>query len=95
MGIPLHFVSCRAFRNNLTTAIPTAAITSAGGNDFIFVQSEGKKLSCNKIQIKKGITNGNYTAITSLSYLPSESKIVINGAFYLIAILTNTGEEEE
>lgn len=46
-----------------------------------------------RIQIKKGVTNAGYTEITPLEEIPADAKVVINGAFYLMAMLTNAGEE--
>jgi RND family efflux transporter MFP subunit len=47
-----------------------------------------------KIQVKKGVTSGGYTEVTPLSQVPENSKVATNGAFYLMAMLTNSGEEE-
>lgn len=56
--------------------------------------SASEALTFERIQVKRGISNGNYTGITSLSEnLPEEVKVVTNGAFYLMAMITNAGEE--
>lgn len=82
---------------NLTTAIPSNAVVSFSGTDYIFVQRQDSSQTTyrfERIRIKKGITNGGYTEVTPLEDVPDSSKIVTNGAFYLMAILTNAGEEE-
>ena len=58
------------------------------------MQAAGETKTFERIQVKRGITNGNYTGITSLSEsLPEHTNVVTNGAFYLMAMLTNAGEE--
>jgi RND family efflux transporter MFP subunit len=57
-------------------------------------EQQGEIFGFKRIQIKKGISNGGYTEITPLEEIPADAKVVINGAFYLMAMLTNAGEEE-
>ena len=96
--------------NNVTTpAIPTEAIVSHEGQDFIFVltdkkaeqhHEEGEKhkeettLNFEKIPIAKGVSDLGYSAITPLKDLPKNAKVVTKGAFFILAKLTNKGEEE-
>lgn len=91
--------------NNLSTAVLSNAVVSFSGSDYIFIQiqdsahnntpKENGEPSFNfeRIRVKKGITSGGYTEVTALENVPDNSKIVTNGAFYLMAILTNAGEE--
>ncbi len=46
-----------------------------------------------RVQIKKGISDGGFTEITPMEEIPADAKVVVNGAFYLMAMLTNAGEE--
>lgn len=84
--------------DNLRPAVPVSALTSSGGNDYIFVLSPGtdttKEYRFERVQVKKGISDAGYTEITALKTLPADAKVVVNGSFYLMAMLTNTGEEE-
>ena len=88
--------------DNVTTAIPSNAVISFSGTDYVFIQRQDSLQKQNaqtefrfeRIRIKKGITSGGYTEVTPLEEISDNSKIVINGAFYLMAILTNAGEEE-
>jgi RND family efflux transporter MFP subunit len=82
--------------NTSTSALPSGAIINNAGNDYIFIQTgeQGGAYQFEKIQIKKGITNNGYTEITPLKEIPVDVKVVTNGVFYLLAILTNAGEEE-
>ncbi len=91
---------------NVTSAVLSNAVASYSGNDYIFIQKQDttainnkntigvEKFVFERIRIKKGITSGGYTEITPLEEIPENSKVVTNGAFYLMAILTNAGEEE-
>ncbi|MCC6815321.1 MAG: efflux RND transporter periplasmic adaptor subunit [Saprospiraceae bacterium] len=47
------------------------------------------------IPIKKGTTDIGYSEITLLKEIPKGSKIVVNGAFFLLAKMTNQGEAHE
>jgi cobalt-zinc-cadmium efflux system membrane fusion protein len=84
-------------------SVLTSAIVSTEGNDYIFIKKEDEKkegqnsgevLIFDKIQVKKGVTDGNYTQITELQKIPENARVITNGAFYLMAILTNSGENE-
>ncbi len=90
---------------NLVTAVLSNAVASYSGNDYVFLQKtdgastspkiqDGEKFVFERIRVKKGITSGGYTEVTPLEPVPENSKVVTNGAFYLMAILTNAGEEE-
>jgi cobalt-zinc-cadmium efflux system membrane fusion protein len=85
--------------NNYSPSVPSSAITSAAGNDYIFIQAESKEkeakenFTFHKVQVKKGITDKGYTEITPLQEIPNDTKVVTNGAFYLMSMLTNAGEE--
>ncbi len=91
--------------DNLTTAVLSNAVVSYSGTDYIFIQKQdslpGKPQKGNessykfeRIRVKKGITSGGYTEVTPLENIPEKSLVVTNGSFYLMAILTNAGEEE-
>lgn len=45
-----------------------------------------------KIPVRKGASAGGYTEITPLQQLPDDARIVVNGAFYVLAAITNQGE---
>lgn len=91
---------------NLTTAVLSSAVASYSGTDYVFVQRQDSAHAASKnangepmftferIRVKKGITNGGYTEIEPLEAIPDNVKVVTNGAFYLMAILTNAGEDE-
>jgi RND family efflux transporter MFP subunit len=88
--------------DNLTTAVLSNAVVSFSGSDYIFIQKQDNTVKTTdqneftflRIRVKKGITNGGYTEITPLEPVPEGAKVVTNGSFYLMAILTNAGEED-
>lgn len=45
-----------------------------------------------KVPVKKGAAAGGFTEITALQTLPDDARIVTNGAFYVLAAITNQGE---
>lgn len=96
----------------LVTAVPTEAIVTNAGQDYIFIQltedkeavkKEGKAtekgekentLSFKKIAVTKGASDVGYTEIIPVNPIPSGAKIVTKGAFFVLAKMTNKGEEE-
>ncbi|WP_419869029.1 efflux RND transporter periplasmic adaptor subunit [Chryseobacterium sp. CT-SW4] len=90
--------------NKLMPAVPNDAITSSEGKDYIFVRTnkktghteENKKEALNfeKIEVVSGTSDLGYTAITPVKPIPDNAQVAVKGAFFINAILTNTGEEE-
>lgn len=52
-------------------------------------------LTFEKIPVAKGATDVGYTEITLLKEIPKTARIVVKGAFFVQAKMTNTGEHEE
>lgn len=90
-------------------AVPTEAIVTNAGQDYIFIVSpkngkttkEQDKNSENnsatafeKIAITKGTSDVGFTEIIPVNPLPIGAKIVTKGAFFVLAKMTNKGEEE-
>ncbi len=120
-------------------AVPTDAIVSSGGNDYVFLHTEAEagedhgeeghahagghehehgddhgdehdhakegsthsedeghahtnKMHFQRVQVKRGVTEGGYTGITFLQPVPPDAEVVIGGAYYLMAMMTNSGE---
>lgn len=48
-----------------------------------------------KTEVVKGVSDMGYTAITFINKIPANAKIVVKGAFFVNAKLSNTSEEEE
>ena len=126
--------------DEVVPSVPSDAIVSSGGQDFIFIQTEAKaeahdhdhahdtakqeeaehahpegehehhedehkaephaerehnEVTFERVAVRKGVANVGYTEITPLKELPPNVKIVTKGAFFLIAKMTNAGEEHE
>jgi RND family efflux transporter MFP subunit len=56
---------------------------------------QGKETTFEKIPIRKGTTDVGYSEITLLKEIPADVKIVTNGAFFILAKMTNKGEGHE
>ena len=98
---------------SLSPAVPTEAIVTLQGQDYIFMvvehdehtesksttdssdhDSEEEGLSFEIVPVAKGTTDIGYTAITPLKPIPKGAKIVVKGAFFVLAKMTNSGEGE-
>lgn len=47
-----------------------------------------------RIPVAKGTTDVGYSEITLLKEIPAKAKVVVRGAFFILAKMTNSGEEE-
>lgn len=86
---------------NVYPAVSDDAIVSNGGKEYIFIaqtkdskDSTSSEQSYLRVQVIRGASDVGYTQINPVSELPKDSKIVVKGAFFLMAKMTNTGEEE-
>ena len=90
-------------------AVPTEAIVSFQGQDYIFVSKSNTsptpkdtdsskikdaELKFERVQVVKGTSDVGFTEVMLMKDLPPETQIVIKGAFFVLAKMTNTGEEE-
>jgi len=87
--------------DNVYPAVPDDAIVSNGGKEYIFIaqtknsnDSASNEQSYLRVQVIRGASDVGYTQINPVSELPQDNKIVVKGAFFLMAKMTNTGEEE-
>jgi RND family efflux transporter MFP subunit len=99
------------------SAVPTEAIVTFQGQDYIFMQTEEHAktehtagadsvkhkekeqhkeagITFEKIPVAKGTTDVGYTEITLLKEIPKGAKIVVKGAFFVLAKMTNTEGDE-
>lgn len=79
-------------------AIPTEAIVSHQGLDYIFivdtVDTKSNTTTFKRIPVAKGTSDVGYSEITLLKDVPADVKVVVKGAFFILAKQTNIGEEE-
>ncbi|QJB30756.1 efflux RND transporter periplasmic adaptor subunit [Chitinophaga oryzae] len=57
--------------------------------------NHGTGMTFERIPVVKGTTDIGYTEITLLKEIPAGSKIVVKGAFFVLAKMTNAGEGHE
>ncbi|CAG5001024.1 Cobalt-zinc-cadmium resistance protein CzcB [Dyadobacter sp. CECT 9275] len=90
-------------------AVPTEAIVSYQGQDFVFMVSglpseetlshkpgredTAQSVTFEKVPVAKGTTDIGYTEITLLKPVPLNTRIVVKGAFFVLAKMTNSGDE--
>ncbi|MFN8431885.1 MAG: efflux RND transporter periplasmic adaptor subunit [Spirosomataceae bacterium] len=55
---------------------------------------ENGNINFEKIEVVKGVSNMGYTAITFVQDIPANAQIVVKGAFFVNAKLSNTGGHE-
>lgn len=83
-------------------AIPTAAIVSNEGQDYIIITTQHEENEdknhehdgqlFQRIPVIKGTSELGYTEISLLQDIPKNSEVVIKGAYFILAKMTNQGE---
>ncbi|MFC3356183.1 efflux RND transporter periplasmic adaptor subunit [Sphingobacterium zeae] len=71
--------------------------THAHSNEKEAVQhgeEQAKNINFEKIEIQKGVSALGYTAITPVNEVPAGTRIVVKGAFFINAKMSNTGGHE-
>ena len=96
----MNITAVISIREALVSAVPTDAIVSFQGQDYIFVQTKRPKTNDSaeiyfeRLPVVKGLSDVGYTEITTLKEIPPETPVVTKGAFFLLAKMTNIEEEE-
>ena len=114
--------------SNTALAVPSDAVVSAGGKDYIFVRTDKKAekhheeegheegheeaghketeskdaeghteehtINFERIEVAKGTANLGFIQITPVGEIPAGAQIVVKGAFFVNAKMTNTGGHE-
>ena len=70
--------------------IPEASVIRDKGRDFIFIvdpamQKHPEEVTFTAIEVKKGVTNGGYSEVTTLGRLPEKYQVVVKGAYYVVS----------
>ena len=80
---------------SLAAAVPDEAIVNYQGKDYIFMKTESKEgITFKRVEIVKGTSDLGYSEIKPLEEIPANAQIAIKGVFFLLAKMTNAGEEE-
>ncbi|MCY1529177.1 efflux transporter, RND family, MFP subunit [compost metagenome] len=90
--------------NVLTPAVAKDAVVNADGKYYIFIVTDKQiddhdepekdrhaTINFEKVEVSVGISTMGYTAITPIGNLPKTAKVVITGAFFINARLSNSG----
>ncbi len=92
---------------SLYPAIADDAIVSNAGKEYLFILADktadksahdnkesepGHETAFKRVQVIKGAANVGYTEIKALNELPKDAKVVVKGAFFLMAKMTNVEE---
>lgn len=85
--------------NNPVPAVPSDAVVTIKGQDYILVAVEGGEKKTGgaefrKVAVARGVTDLGYTGITPVEALPANTLVVTKGAYFIVAAMTNTGEHE-
>lgn len=82
-------------------AVPTEAIVSAGGKDYVYYlkntdgQGDTKKHVFGRIEVSKGVASSGYVQVSSSEKIDwSSISIVSKGAYSLLSKMENTDEDE-
>ena len=86
-------------------SVPTEAIVTDAGQDYIFIQVKNEQdhtdtkeqeaaFAFQRFPVTKGASDVGFTEIIPVNPLPAGAKIVTKGAFFVLAKMTNKGEEE-
>jgi cobalt-zinc-cadmium efflux system membrane fusion protein len=95
-----------SLNNVLTPAVPKDAVVNADGKYYIFIvadkqpakhadEEHDEHINFEKIEVSIGISNMGYTAITPVTKLPKDAKVVTKGAFFINAKLSNSGGHDD
>lgn len=78
-------------------AVPTEAIVSYQGQDYIFivdsVDAKNNTTLFKRVPVAKGTSDVGFSEIILLKEVPAGAKVVIKGAFFILAKQTNVGDE--
>lgn len=80
--------------NSLSDALPEEAVVRSGGQPYIFMKEDNRSFQFRMIPVKTGVANNGYLQVTLPEKMAlKDSSIVIKGAFVLLSVLKNTGED--
>jgi cobalt-zinc-cadmium efflux system membrane fusion protein len=108
--IPGMYVSANINITNATVpALPKDAIVRNGDKYFVYIQEENhqeeksdaketeaehNEIHFKAIEVVPGTTDLGFTEVKFVDHIPSDAKIVIKGAFYLLSAIKGGGEHE-
>ena len=118
----MNITALVSLENATVPAVPTEAIVSYQGQDYIFIVTDGhaeaehheeedghvhdeqghahaesekaasaKGTTFERIPVRKGTTDVGYSEVTLLRDIPADARVVTNGAFFILAKMTDSG----
>lgn len=81
----------------LCTTLPSKAIVSADGKQYIFALNgtlKGSNYSFSRHEVTTGVSNDGYTEVSLCKHIQKGQKIVTKNAFYLASLTGDHGEED-
>ncbi|HMG14111.1 MAG TPA: efflux RND transporter periplasmic adaptor subunit [Saprospiraceae bacterium] len=92
--LPGMYVEARIQIDNYkANVLPDEAIVSNGDDHFIYVEIKANEYK--QVTVKTGVSDMGFTEIKPLEEIPTNSRIVTKGAYYLLSQLTKGSGEEE
>lgn len=84
-----------SLNSDLYPTVPDDAIVAFDGKEYIFIERDEKDGSTTfeRIPVMRGTTDIGHSEIKLLKDLPHGARVATHGAFFLMARMTNTGEE--
>lgn len=91
--LPGMFIEARVQVDNYEAmSLPNEAIVSNGNDHYVFIDKGGNNYQ--QVQVTAGTTDMNFTEIIPMQAIPTGSRIVTTGAYYLLSKLTKGDGEE-
>ena len=81
----------------LCQALPSKAIVSMEGKQYIFVLNhapKGGRYSFSRHEVTTGVSDGDFTEVTLCKHIGKGQEIVTDNAFYLASLTGDHGEED-
>lgn len=79
-------------------SLPLESIINEEGKDYIFIDQGFDKAEgvykFEKVEVHKGLTDGNYAAVTPVKTINPQARIVTKGAFFINAVLSGSEGHE-
>jgi cobalt-zinc-cadmium efflux system membrane fusion protein len=86
-----------ALDSALSDAVPSDAVVRHNNRDYIVIEDAGASSADGRthfrfIPVKRGVSDIGYTAITPLRPLPTNARVVTNGAYFVLGTISVIGE---
>lgn len=96
----MNITALISIADEIAPAVPNDAIVEADGKYYLFVLQDGSDATdkvtqrFKKVEVAKGVSELGYTSITPVTQFSGDAKVVVAGAFFINAALSNTEGHE-